>query len=313
MSIEVLSPLRHRCLNCGGCCHAVQVPLTPEEAERVSALGQPMGISDPVDSERQLRFEAGRCLFQSADQTCRIHGQHGLQAKPLLCQQYPLVITRTEKGLRAGVDPGCYLGWRTWRDGEAISPRSAAVLERELAPNEAAQEERLLDMLDMPDLSLARFAALLCATPPRIDGGLPRGFARRLLERIQRAGLGAKLRREDTGDALYDCLSALLDRITPLDPSRPPSWPVLADEEEAFALEVIRRLVFLRQAESIRNPLGQAGLGLAGAVLCAWADPSPSAFGATLAAWTRAMRSPVFLRALLPRPESLQALILGPQ
>jgi hypothetical protein len=306
---HVLGPLRHACTGCGGCCHAVAVFLSPEEQERVRGFADGMGLPDPVHDGR-LRFEGGRCLFQDGDELCRIHKAHGLEAKPLLGKQYPLLLSRTEQGLRAGVDPGCYDGWRSWDAGPELEPRAGAVETRKLSPRAARQEDRVLDLLDSPGLSLGRLACILADELPTQPGGLPPGFTARLLERLASAGLSAMLSPEVSGALLHRVLAPVLVHAEALAPAEA-AWPVLAPAEDAFALEMIRRMVYLRLVPGSKEPSAVAVLGLMGAVVCAWHDPAPQAFGRALAGWTRAMRSPALLEAIAPEPAALIRLATG--
>ncbi len=309
-SLNVLGPLRHHCTGCGGCCHGVIVWLNDVEQAQVRNYAQAMGLPEPV-VDRRLRFDKGRCVFQLDGGLCHIHAEHGLDAKPMLCRQYPLVLARTEDGLRAGVDPGCYDAWQSWVDGPELQARSAAVEVRELDPRAAQHEDRLLDLLDLEGLDLARFASMICDELPPREGLLPVGFARRLVVAMRRAKLSTLLTAEDSGAMLRDILTPMLEHIESLDPDRPQPWPVLAPSEDALALEVLRRLLFLRLVKTVTNPTGVVILGLAGAVVCAWYDPRPEVFGTAFAAWCRTMRAPAFLQALVPDPPALLELATG--
>jgi hypothetical protein len=70
-------------------------------------------------------------------------------------------------------------------------------------------------------------------------------------------------------------------------------------------------MVFLRLVPGVKVPAAVAVLGVVGAVICAWHDPSPAGFGRALAGWTRVMRSPAFLEAVAPEPAALLTLATG--
>jgi Fe-S-cluster containining protein len=306
---HVLGPLRHDCTGCGGCCHGVVVFLSDAEQRRVRGYAAQLELPDPV-AEGRLAFEGGRCRFQGADELCRLHTLHGLEAKPLLCQQYPLVLVRTEQGVRAGGDPGCYDGWRSWDEGPLLEARAGAVEQRKLPPRAARHEDRLLDTLELQGLGLARLACLLAEEPASQPGGLPPGFTRRLIRRVGEAGLAERISPEASGAMLHAVVGPLLLGAEALDPENPPAWPVLTTRQEAFAIEMIRRMVFLRLVPGVPSP-AVAVLGVIGAVLCAWHDPGPSGFGRAMAGWFRVMRSPAFLEALAPEPAALITLATG--
>lgn len=307
---HILGPLRHECTGCGGCCHGVVVFLSQAERARMRAFAAQAGMADPVDGEK-LRFESGRCPHQCDDELCRLHVQHGFEAKPLLCRQYPLVLSRTAQGLRAGVDSGCYDGWKSRRNGPLLQGRAGAVETRKLSPKAARHEEKLLDLLDLPELTIARLASMLSDEPPPVSKGLPVAFARRAVERVKTAGLSELLSVQTSGVMLHDVMKPVLEHAENLDPDRLPPWPVLAPGEEAFALELLQRLVWLRQVSAVSNPTGVVVLGVMGVMLCAWRDPTDKVFGRALAGWTRLMRSPVFLGALAPEPADLLRLATG--
>ncbi len=307
---HVLGPVRHACTGCGGCCHGVVVFLNLEEAARVRGFAAAAGQPDPV-VDRRLAFADGLCPFQGEDELCRLHTQHGLEAKPLLCQQYPLVLTRTEQGLRAGVDPGCYDGWKSWDEGPLLDARSGAVEPRKLSPKAARHEDKVLDLLQLEGLTVGRLACFLADEPAAQPAALPAAFARRLVERVIAAGLSTRMSPQVSGVMLHRVLSPALQAAEALDPSALPPWPVLGPREEAFAVSMIRRMVFLRLVPGVAVPPAVAVLGVIGAVVCAWHDPSPQAFGRALAGWCRVMRAPAFLDAMAPDPASLINLATG--
>ena len=307
---HILGPLRHDCTGCGGCCHGVVVFLNQQERARVRALAAQAGMEDPVE-DGELRFQGGRCLFQAEDERCRIHVEHGLEAKPLLCQQYPLVLSRTAQGVRAGVDPGCYDGWKSWQNGPLLQGRAGAVETHKLSPKAARHEEKLLDLLDLPELTIARLASMLTDELPPGPRALPAAFARRAVERVKQAGLSGLVTTEASGAMLHDVLKPVFEHAETIDPHALPPWPVLAPTEEAFALELLQRLLWLRAVRTVNNPTGVVVLGLVGVMLCAWHDPAPAVFGPALAGWTRIVRSPAFLQALAPDPADLLQLATG--
>jgi Fe-S-cluster containining protein len=300
--LHILGPLRHDCTGCGGCCHGVIVWLTPAEQDKLRLQARELGTPEPVDAGR-IAFCQGRCPFQGRDELCRVHRRYGLAEKPLLCQQYPLVISRCEAEVRAGVDPGCYDGWRSWRDGPALEPRAGAVEPRPLRAADRRMEERVLDLLDAPGLGLARLAAVL-ADEPLGPGGLPPRFLRGAVAAMQRARLSQGIDPERTGARLAATLTPLFARVEALDPDSLPPAPALSDEQQAFALDAVQRMIFLRLVPGV-GPVVVAALGVVGANACGWASPTPETFGAALAAWTRAMRSPVVLEVLGPELSAL--------
>lgn len=302
---HVLGPLRHRCFACGGGCQGMVVWLRDEEQAHLRALAEDLEVGvDPVD-DRRIRYVDGRCVFLEPDGRCRIHARRGLHEKPLICRQYPVVVVRTEGGLRAGVDPGCYAAWRTWQDGPEVPAAHAAVNPRLLPPPLATHEEWLLDLLQAEDASLVLLGAALAgasAVPPP-------GMAARFAARLRAAEVAPLLERPGTSAWLREHLHRILTAVP--EPALA-SWPLLDPDAEAFALDAIRRMLFLRLGSPALGPVGNALLLLLGAVAAGWADPDPEGYGPLLSAWTRAIRSDAFWFALAPSPASLQELATGP-
>ena len=146
MPIEVLGPVHHRCAMCGGSCQGAFVALSGDEEEsRVRALAEGLGIPDPVVDGR-LRQEGGACVFLDDARRCRIHETAGLEAKPMVCRQFPILAARTETTTRVGVDPACYHAMETW--GSETAPASGGPLvatKSPLPPQQVHFEQVFLD------------------------------------------------------------------------------------------------------------------------------------------------------------------------
>jgi len=282
--------------------------VSDDEIARVRTLGAALGVHDPVDDGR-IRFEAGACVFLDAS-GCRIHGAYGGAAKPAICRQYPLVLLDTGDERRVGIDPGCYTAWAT---RAAPPPSLEGVLGHHVPLDAAAarQEAAVGAILGAPGRTVASALAALLGAPPASDGALPDGYAARWIHRLQAAPLAALVARPETGAAVRAGLAPLLATVPTLDPASPPPWPALAPEADAWAVEVAARMVALRLCSTFPFVPGVALLTLGGAVALAWADPRPEPFARGLAAWSRALRAPVFWQALVPGPEALRALVGG--
>jgi len=306
-TIHIQSPLHHVCQACGMSCQGIHVWLTPEERPRVRELGARWGFDDVVE-DNHLAFHDGRCRFLDAAGLCRVHAELGYDAKPLICRQYPVVLVRTEDGVRGGLDPGCYQTWQTWRDGPPVTFERCAVERRLLEPRLYRQEQGLLELLDAEDLDLARFACLLAGRGPEADG-MPVRLAHRMVERLQLAPLRDLLSLPG-GEAMRRVLGPLMDAIPRWSPHRPPTWPPTSPADEALAIETIRRMIFLRIGTH-PTPMHTVVLMLVGAIACAWADPRREVYGPALAGWSRAIRAEPIWRSLAPREEALMWLARG--
>lgn len=308
--IHVLSELRHACLSCGGSCQGAHVRLVGDEEERIRRLAPGLGVADPIDAGK-LRKEGGRCVFLGADELCEIHRKHGAEAKPAVCRQYPVIALRAGDGLRVGLDPGCYTAIRTWRDGPRVEDGRLIATPAEIPADQVGWEERIVDLCGQEDASLALLARALSGEAPDGPGALPSRFASRVVQRMREAPLPPLLELPDTAPMTRLSLGPVLAAARTWDPERPPPWPVLDAEREAWAVDAIRRMIWLRLAVSIPVVTGVALLMVVGAVACAWASPEPRRFGASLAAWSRGIRAPAFWRALTPDAEHMSWLARG--
>ncbi len=311
-SAATVGSLRHACAGCGGSCQGVRVRLvSAQEEERIVGFGAALGVDTPVQDGR-LRFEAGRCVFLDRA-GCRIHARWGGAAKPAICRQYPLVVVDTGTELRAGVDPGCYSAWKTRAEGPLLELEGAHALTVPLDAANTRQEAALLAILGAPGMTLAGALTTILGSrtgPDRLPDGLPPGFAGRWISRLQASDLGGLLARGETGAAVRGALGPVIATVGALDPAAPPPF-ALAPEQDAWAVEVARRLAALRLVSSVPMVQMTALLALGGAVVCAWSDPAPDAFGSSLAGWARALRAPIWWQAIVPDPGTLQRLAGG--
>lgn len=303
MSIATLGTLRHSCAMCGGSCQGVNVSLSAQqELEQVQAQAAELGIDDPAP-QGVLRRVQGRCVFLGADELCRIHGRWGLQAKPRVCQQYPMIATRVGPETRVGLDPGCFHSVRSWRTGPEVPGGSLMVSVSKQPEALLPHEERVMAVLEHAE-GIEQALAML------VPGGLE-GFLGRWIQTLRGVDLASLLADPDTSPSLRQSLGPLATAI--------PTWttipgpPALSDNARDFALHAAKRMVWLRLCPKIPSPAVVALLSLAGGLACGWTDPSDAAFGQALAGWMRAIRAPAVLGRLLPSPQALQALVEGPR
>jgi Fe-S-cluster containining protein len=263
----VTPPLRHSCQRCGASCTGHRVLLQEGEAAKIAALAEQLGIVDPIDGAT-LRQVGGRCVFLTAEDLCGIHALQGPAAKPLTCQQYPLVVVRTEDGLRLGLDPGCLTTWNSWRTGPKVTPERALASRVEFDPDTVAVETWVLTLCEQAKGVGPLLGSLV---DERSDAGFPDAWALAWAQGCRRIGLPA--------------------------PEVLPRWR-LGAEAQALAIETVRRMVDLRLASELGAPDQVARLVLGGVLLAAWRDPALPAFGTGLAQWTRALRQPEFFARL---------------
>lgn len=106
--------INYSCSGCGRCCNGITVPLTESDYERVSALDMKelipnyMGqdvfrIAREHESDGTAYTHAikqndqGHCPFL-VDKLCSIHGKHGSDVKPIICQLFPYNFNKTPTG-----------------------------------------------------------------------------------------------------------------------------------------------------------------------------------------------------------------------
>jgi len=315
-NVEILDTLRHTCHACGGSCSGMAVRVLDEaEGERVRGFGEALGIADSVQGDR-LREADGACVFLGEDQRCRIHARWGGEVKPRVCQQYPVIAIRVEEGMRLGLDPGCLTQWRSWRDGPEVDVENAILSSVPLDPRLRGSEEGIIALCGAPDVTVARLIGTLTGETP--DGeGLPAGFADRWCMLMLKAPLAATLARYGQAQVFHRHLAELLAELDrTLKPGEPPAWPVLSPEADAYAVELARRMVFLRMGAKRGPPPAVALVALGGALTCAWGLVKDGAidedgWAQALSVWTRFIRSDVVWRALFPEPGVMRWLVTG--
>ncbi len=312
MAVEVLSSLRHECTACGGSCQGSHAYLLNQgEVDTVLKQAAELGVANPIE-DGHLTQVKGRCAFLDADNLCRIHREYGFESKPLVCKQYPMVALRTETGLRAGVDPGCYSVMATQHTADEVSNENLVAHRMDL-PNEQElkMEQAFLDRTDVEGMTVA--AALFLVTgKPADHTGLPAGFAKRLIVALQKSGLGLLVELPDTPPKMRAALAPVTDAFDSWDPDNPPPWPCLDAEAEAYAVDVVRRMVHLRLAsQSVPVVAGVALLTLSGIIAAAWANPEHDALSKAVPAWCRAIRVRPFWMSICPDGAALQHLATG--
>jgi len=309
--VIALRPLRHACHLCGTCCQGWRVHMSDDaEVLRIQRQAAELGIDDPLE-ERTLRTHKGRCVFLSDENRCRIHERFGSDEKPLVCRQYPRRATLTEDGLRVGLDPTCSSTDRSWADGPEVEPYVGLRSEIQLAPDLAQSERALIGLLLDPNMTIARFVAIITGAP-KADGELPVGFVGRMIAALRVAHLPALMEDPDHGPELLWRLEAMAQLLKELDPASPPPWEgLLSPANEAFALEVLRRHLFMRLGDPTLPPIAQTLLVLAGIMLAGWSDPIGDYFGTSLSAWMRLIRLQAVWARIMPVTETARWLLSG--
>lgn len=296
VSLRALAPVKHTCTGCGGSCMGVRARLvSDEERERIPRLAALLGVDEPI-VDGALRQVEGRCVFLADDHRCALHANYGAASKPLVCRQYPVVAVDTGTERRIGIDPGCYTTYRTSSTGEDAKGEGLGVVHVKLDPAAESQEYALLGLLRSAPNTRAALGNL--AAP---------GIEARWVERLRQADIGALIARQETGPASRQALEPLAAWLAA---ANGPGTSGLSPEADAWTREAARRMVFLRLQPSI-PPVAAAALVLLGGLALGWVDPSVDRVAPGLAGWCRALRAPVFVRALVPDGASLRTLLTG--
>lgn len=315
-TMHLLSSLRHECRACGHCCHGHRVSLQDdEEIKLIEEHGVALNVEEPV-VDGAMRTVDGHCAFlDKSDNLCRIHKVFGMEAKPFVCQQYPLRVSITEHGWRAGIDPGCTNNWASWRTG-APAKLEALVKPHKNVRDPDPAEGQLLHIATQEGMTVPLMLQVLCEIAggeldeDQPDETLPPGFAARLTARLKAMRLARFLAVPMVGNSMRECLNHLVPLVESLDGDNPPPL-VLSDEQHAFTIDLVKRILWQRVGDKSLPDYGQVVVFLAGAVLCGWADPRPHIYGPAISAWARVMRHRGFWAGIVPRPETLQWLMTG--
>lgn len=310
-ALRALSEPRHACVGCGGCCHGVRVRLLgADEHTRVRTLSSALNVLDPIENGAMRQVD-GRCVMLDERQRCSLHSHFGAAAKPLLCQQYPLVLLDTESEQRIGVDPGCFTSFSHWRDAE-LSPANARLAPSVsvLDPEQASEERELLRWARREDATVASTIRFLLGLELS-DAPVP-SLSRRWLTRLSGLPLEAVLRRPEMGAPVRDTLLPVFAALRGLDLDALPALPAPGSEEDAFAMELTRRTLFLRVVTTLPVTRVVALLCLLGAESVGQTGLRGRAFGRAIVAWNRAIRVPAFWTTILPNQDVLAALLEEP-
>lgn len=112
VEVHFLEETRHTCVGCGQCCRGYQFgPLTDEEAARLATetfeeegeriQGSRKVVQREIEGKMVPLLETredGRCVFLSEDKRCIVHREKGADAKPWMCQAFPLRFVATQDG-----------------------------------------------------------------------------------------------------------------------------------------------------------------------------------------------------------------------
>ncbi len=114
-----LSKARYTCTACGDCCAGWQIPLMePGEADQyrkyAGQLISPERLKKAIGKSRlgeqqieTLALVGTSCPVRKDDMLCGIHSQFGAEAKPHVCQIFPMRFVATPTEVRVGLSFAC--------------------------------------------------------------------------------------------------------------------------------------------------------------------------------------------------------------
>jgi len=283
-------------------------PVDDDAVARIQAFGDALGVEDPIVQGCLRQTDDGRCAFLDGLNACQIHRTYGAQAKPMICQQYPLVLLRTESGTRTGIDPGCYSAYAT-RDGPPVEIADSMMWSEVHydAPTQR-MEAALAALLTHPERRYDQVIRALAGAP---GNGLPSGFGERLVQVLSQEAIAIASAHPSAGPSVRGGLAPVLAALPRWRAEGPPSREV-PEALQLWGLDVAHRTVWLRLCPRMPSPMIAALLSLCGTLVAHWiSDGKEDPFVHTHAAWSRAMRSPMFWGRIFPDPDAVSWLLLG--
>ena len=305
--VQELGGLHHKCAACGGSCQGAIVSLLGDaEIQRITVHGQALGIAEPVVDGR-IRQEAGQCVFLSGESLCQIHAHYGPDQKPQLCRQFPIVAIRAEDGVRIGVDPACYHSWSGWETGPEVQAESGVVGRVQRSDSEVALEKHLVHFCESGAASIASVGHWLCGSRPGATESFPEGLAGRIWDHLLVLDLRAVMADSTYPVAIHESIEPLLLGLGEFQTIEVVGW--LQSPESEWALETLRRFLYLRLYSGIPSVAAATLMALVGIVGCMGAGLQGPTFGKALASWVRLLRYPDFCKRLFPDAQSMKVLV----
>ena len=310
MSVRALMQPRHDCSSCGTCCHNVVVRFVDaEERDRITAIARELGLADGVDGEKIVK-DGAVCPFLEDGWKCRIHARFGMEAKPLICRSFPLVVTETESGPRIGIDPASRAFRTTRHTGSPLQHIGLPPNEQAVPAPQAHFEQFAVGIATTEGATLGDLAGVLCGQRGHRGPAFPDGLEARIARRLVEMDFVAHLANEDISLHMQAALGPLARWVAEADPDT--ATVALGPDEDAYARDAIAAMLYLRLAgKSYPSPAAAGFVALMGAMACAFPGPTPEGYGVALSAWLRMMRAPAFWMPLTPTAEDLVHLATG--
>lgn len=222
-------PPKHACVSSGACCKATFLgPLVGDDKRRISelTLGRRASVNSGAEALESVEFrgqtlwgmrrEASRCVAQGDDLYCDIHVEHGAQAKPVACRQFPLRLHRTPWGVSVSLLLACE-GYERARDSGAPWAERRAELQGLIA------EGAPLPAVTLPFEWTAGLPVSVQQTRELLDDFIatepheltdPRGWLAQLIDDFEsKLATHSAALREGAEVSLYPCTVGLAARL----------------------------------------------------------------------------------------------------
>lgn len=112
LAVLPLGEQRYSCHGCGNCCRDFTVQLRPADIDKLRRQDWEARLGETVTTEFRGQLylrqrDDGACVFLMDGGKCRIHAEHGLEAKPLACQLFPFVFAPRQERTQVGLSFAC--------------------------------------------------------------------------------------------------------------------------------------------------------------------------------------------------------------
>lgn len=223
------------CHRCGFCCRGSLIPLSTQDLARLKSqrweeepefrnLQTTVPFGSASGSIRLAHRADGSCIFLSDEGLCRIHLKFGIEAKPTVCQTFPLQLIPHQKQVvltlrRACPSAAADLGHSI---GDQLPFIRQLVHDKQLKADSVAPPH--LKPGEARDWKPVR-AVLECAAQLMQDERYPP--VRRIVHTLQFAGLLSKAKTSNLSDSQIGELARTLVELTPEE-----SKPFFAERQE---------------------------------------------------------------------------------
>lgn len=116
MILHLPAGQHYECTACGRCCRAAwTIAVDPSAEAKIRDSGASRKIESAGYQPLELvdgrlatsRTDQQACVFLDGENLCELHAELGGEAKPIVCQTYPFLLTQTPDGIYAALSYAC--------------------------------------------------------------------------------------------------------------------------------------------------------------------------------------------------------------